>query len=267
MMCKQQHPTISIVSVCYNEPAENVRLSLDSICTQTYDNVEKIVIDGGSRPETLAAIDNYSSHIDKYVSEPDNGIYDAMNKGLAMATGDFVIFMNIGDRFFSCDTVQKMVEYSLDHPMVDCLYGDVVIIDENGNEWAGPQVHKLNRFSVLLYMICHQSIMARRSVFEAIGNFDLKYRLIADKDWVHKSILAGMRWAHTDMFVCYYDGTGVSSSIDKRDCEINRFVAQNFSVANICVGYLLRKYRNFKQRLIRSVLRRTYKGYPVFIAK
>ena len=120
-MMKDVQPKISVITVCFNEPKEKIALTFDSISSQSYENTEWIVIDGGSQPETIEAINAYSAAIDKLVSEPDKGIYDAMNKGLSLASGDFVMFANVGDSFFCSETVSKAADFHASESRVRLL--------------------------------------------------------------------------------------------------------------------------------------------------
>lgn len=118
------HPKISVITVCYNCKAL-IKKTLISISLQTYPNVEYIIIDGGSTDGTLEVIRKYNQHIDYFISEPDNGIYDAMNKGLAASSGEWVIFMNAGDFFASTRTLEQIVPLIHDNSIV--VYGDIII--------------------------------------------------------------------------------------------------------------------------------------------
>ena len=126
------HPRFSIVTVTYN--AENVlNDTIQSIVTQTYRNVEYIIVDGGSTDGTMHIVDRYRPMISIVVSEPDNGLYDAMNKGIALATGDYICFLNAGDAFHEDDTLQRMVHSLRGIELPDVIYGDTDIVDAEGH--------------------------------------------------------------------------------------------------------------------------------------
>ena len=115
-----KHPKISIVTVCYNAE-KDIEKTIHSVINQTYDNIEYIVIDGGSNDGTLSMINKYASKIDKIISEPDKGIYDAMNKGITLAKGDWINFMNAGDSYVDAD-VLKLVSDNINNNC-DIIYG------------------------------------------------------------------------------------------------------------------------------------------------
>lgn len=264
-MNDNKQPKITVITVCFNEPKEKIALTFKSVSSQTYKNTEWIVIDGGSKQETIEAINSYLVGIDKFICEPDNGIYDAMNKGLAIASGEFVVFMNIGDRFYNKETVENVVDCILANPAYDCFFGDVIVVDDNEKEWAAPQIKKVSRRILRYSMICHQSIFSRKTLYDTIGSFDVEYKIIADRDWVLKSIKTGAKWLYVNMFICYYDRNGVSADITKRHVEADRFVTNNYSSIDNLICFPFIKYRNIRQRF-KSILRHTYKGFPVINA-
>lgn len=134
-MNKTSMPRISVITVCLNA-APSMKITLESVISQKYTNKEIIIIDGASVDGTLDVVKLYSSHIDRIVSEKDRGIYDAMNKGVALATGDYCIFMNAGDTFADCDTLAKAFQKPAD---ADVLYGDVIKTDKNGKKTLKEQ--------------------------------------------------------------------------------------------------------------------------------
>jgi len=190
----------SFVTICYNA-APVIGRTLDSILHQSYPGIEHIIIDGASADDTLNIIRKYeddnreadNEHTVVVVSEPDKGIYDAMNKGLRMATGDYVCFMNAGDCLHTEDTVEQIVAAaSLDADGADesllpgVVYGDTVLVDDEGH-YLGPRhlsvPEKLTWRSFLHGMlVCHQSFYARRDIAQAT-EYDLAYRYSADVDW------------------------------------------------------------------------------------
>lgn len=160
---------------------------MESVRAQTYRHIEYIVVDGGSTDGTREFIEAYNDQIDRWVSEPDKGIYDAMNKGLRMATGDFVWFMNAGDLVYAPETVAQLMER---HRGEDILYGDTVLINEQF-EVTGERSHKalperLRLRSMRLGMVvCHQALLVRRTI---APEFDLGHPIAADIDWTIRAL-------------------------------------------------------------------------------
>src|ERR1700761_611826 len=131
------NPKLSVITIVYNNVRDIERTML-SVINQTYQNVEYIIVDGLSNDGTLDIIHKYSDKVAKLISEKDEGIYDAMNKGLAAATGDYVIFMNSGDEFYDINTVSNVFA---SEPGADIYYGETEMINENG-ENLGQRRHK-----------------------------------------------------------------------------------------------------------------------------
>lgn len=171
---------ISIITVCLNaeDTIENTFLS---VINQTYKNIELIVIDGASKDRTIEIISKYTQKISHFISEPDKGIYDAMNKGILLATGDFIIFMNANDEFFDNFVLEKVVKTLTENPEVKFLFGDVQCTSKD-NEICKLRTfeHIKNNYSLMLDNLCHQSIFYHRSLFEKFGIFSLEYPICAD---------------------------------------------------------------------------------------
>lgn len=185
----QKNPLFSIVTITWN--AENlVRPTVESIALQTCRDFEHIIIDGASVDGTIDVIKKYSSVPPRIISEKDNGIYDAMNKGLKAAKGKYVIFMNAGDQFDNDDTL-ALYEKAARNSDPDIIYGDTVIID-SGRNVIGPRhlsvPEKLTFRSFAKGMlVCHQSFMVKRDL---APEYDTRYRFSADYDWTVKCIRA-----------------------------------------------------------------------------
>ena len=181
------HPKFSIITVTYN--ADTVlEDTIQSIITQTYKNVEYIIVDGASTDNTLKIIERYRQHIHTVLSEPDKGLYDAMNKGLKLATGDYVCFLNAGDCLHEDDTLQNMVHSVLDtpgeSPMPDVMYGHTALVDTEGHfvqmRRLTPPEHLSWKSFKQGMVVCHQAFFARR---ELAVPYNLHYRFSADFDW------------------------------------------------------------------------------------
>ena len=131
-MHSKLNPRFSIITVTYNA-GKVLEDTIQSIVTQTYKNIEYIVVDGASTDNTLQIVEKYGHHIHKVVSEPDKGLYDAMNKGMKLATGDYLCFLNAGDSFHEDDTLQLMVHSITGNELPDILYGETAIVDADGH--------------------------------------------------------------------------------------------------------------------------------------
>ena len=179
-----QQPTFSIITITYNA-VRWIEQTILNVLGQSYPHIEYIVIDGGSTDGTIEIIKRYESGITYWVSEPDKGIYDAMNKGIKQATGDYVWFVNAGDSLSSLGTVQDIVSLIQNKKRLpDIVYGETNIVDENGQllglrRLKAPQKLSWKSFRMGM-LVCHQSFIVKR---ELAPLYDLQYRYSADYDW------------------------------------------------------------------------------------
>ena len=177
-------PKFSVITVCYNAQA-TIEDTIQSVIAQTYHHVEYIIVDGASKDRTLSIINRYRDRIATIVSEPDKGLYDAMNKGLRLATGDYVCFLNAGDSFHEDDTLQQMVHTLRElTELPDVLYGETELVDAEGHfvrmrRLQAPE-HLTWRSFRHGMLVCHQAFFAKRTLAEP---YDLSYRFSADFDW------------------------------------------------------------------------------------
>lgn len=184
---------ISVVTVCFNA-ADLIEKTISSVAEQTYPDVEYIVIDGKSTDATTDIIRKYSDSISYWVSEPDNGIYDAMNKGISAATGDYIIFMNAGDSFTDSTVLEKVVPYLGSHTIVSGRWNRCY--SDGKVKQAAPK--KTESLKVEM-PICHQATFIRLP-YHKDNPFDTSFKLSADYDFFYKA------WRHGETF-SYLDET------------------------------------------------------------
>lgn len=173
-------PKISVITVVFNS-IDFIGITIDSVLSQSYKQMEYIIIDGNSTDGTLDVIAGYKG-ISRVISEPDKGLYDAMNKGLEVATGDYVWFLNSGDQIYSIDTIETMVAGLNGAP--DIIYGGTMIIDKVQNEIGDRRLKPPEKLTWKSFrqgmVVCHQSIIVKK---ELAPEYNLNYRLSADIDW------------------------------------------------------------------------------------
>lgn len=201
---------ISIVTVCYN--CESViENTLNSIVDQTYSNKELIVVDGASKDSTYSYVQKVSNLISmKSVSEPDKGVFDAMNKAAKLCSGDWIIFMNAGDVFYDKFVLDKVFKDKTYDKSIGVVFGDVLY---KGNKMVTTQnlPFYLNNSKIKQMGICHQTIFTRTKLVENIG-FDLNYKLASDYNMMHIIFLNGIKFKHVNVPIAIYDTSGISSS-------------------------------------------------------
>jgi glycosyltransferase involved in cell wall biosynthesis len=200
-------PKLSIITIVYNN-VKDIERTMLSVLNQTYSNIEYIVIDGASSDGTLAVIKKYENKLGRLISEKDNGIYDAMNKGLSFATGDYVLFMNSGDEIYDNTTVEKVFATGDD---ADIYYGETEMFDENWKS-LGQRRHQapvaFNWQSFKYGMnISHQAIYIKRNLAEP---YDLQYKYSADIDWIIKIAKRSQKIINTNLYVAKYLVGGMS---------------------------------------------------------
>ncbi|ATV43379.1 glycosyltransferase family 2 protein [Pectobacterium sp. CHL-2024] len=184
---------VSIITATYNS-AKTISDTLKSLNAQTYPDIEYIIIDGGSKDNTLSLIKSSCSRVSVIISEPDKGIYDALNKGILSATGDIVGFLHSDDFFAYPDAVKDIVD-AMRESNADAVYGDLNYISSTDNDvivrkWVsgGFDINKMK----LGWMPPHPTFYMKRSCYQRFGSFDLSYRISADYDsllrylWIHK---------------------------------------------------------------------------------
>lgn len=202
-------PLISIITVVRNNRIGIVK-TLDSALLQTYPNLEIIVIDGASTDGTREIIESYSYRISTFVSEPDKGVYDAMNKGIRLSHGDFVNFMNSGDTFHTPDAIGQMhLEQVKDSNTI--VYGDVSVTYYDGTYREKPAEFFKTSMKFKGIGICHQTIFFPGHELRK-HQYDLSYRIAADYALTYYMWKAGTQFLYREVIVADYEwGGGISS--------------------------------------------------------
>ncbi|MDR1054256.1 MAG: glycosyltransferase [Prevotellaceae bacterium] len=202
----------SIITVTYNA-AGTLERTIRSVMEQNYPHIEYIVIDGGSSDSTRAIIEKYKARIRITVSEKDSGIYDAMNKGLTSATGDYVWFINAGDTIYSPDTITEIASQLKNLPgLPDIVYGETVIVN-NKQEYLyirrlkAPEKLSWHSFRDGM-LISHQAFIVKRSIATA---YDLHYRFSADYDWCIRCMKQARLICNTHLILANYLDEGTTT--------------------------------------------------------
>lgn len=214
-MHNKPNPRFSIITVTYNA-AKVLEDTIQSVVAQTYKNIEYIIVDGASTDGTMGIIERYKNHIAKVVSEPDKGLYDAMNKGIGMATGDYLCFLNAGDSFHEDDTLQLMVHSITGNELPDILYGETAIVDAAGHflhmrRLQAPEHLNWKSFKQGM-LVCHQAFFARHTLMEP---YDLKYRFSADFDWCIRLMKKARTFHNTRITIIDYLEEGMTTQNHK----------------------------------------------------
>ena len=216
-------PRFTFITVTYNAAAV-LEDTIQSVITQTYKHLEYIVVDGGSTDGTLQIVDRYRHCIQRVISEPDRGLYDAMNKGMRLATGDYICFLNAGDCLHEDDTVQQMVHSIREGEWPDILYGETQLVDAEGHfvrmrRLAAPERLTWKSFRQGM-LVCHQAFYVRHTLLEP---YDLRYRFSADFDWCIRMMKKAGVLHNTHLVLVDYQSEGLSTrnrwaSLQERFC-------------------------------------------------
>ena len=196
-------PRISVITVCFNAQT-TLPATLESIRAQGSGPWEWVVVDSASSDGTISWLQAQSPDI--FLSEPDTGIYDAMNKALKLARGEWVFFLNAGDVFADKYTLQAILKEFDARAGVDIVYGDVIYFGRLGEKQR--RFHWLKRHNLLFGDLCHQAAFVRRSLFLQIGDFDCTLRFNADFDWFLRAFRQGAGLRYTPRNIARFHDAG-----------------------------------------------------------
>lgn len=202
----------SIITVCLNE-AQNIRRTCESVCAQSCRDFEWLVIDGGSTDGTLDVLAEFAARIDHLVSEPDTGIYDAMNKGIRLARGDYLVFLNAGDLFADAGVLEAVLPCL----GVDLVFGDLLCVSAAGEHSVRAFPDRLPRHFLLRHMLPHQASFFRRDLFAKYGEYDQSFRIAGDYELFARLIEKhGISTRHLPKVLGVFRTDGISSSRTQR---------------------------------------------------
>lgn len=177
---------VSVITVCYNRKA-TIKQSINSVLDQDYPDIEYIIIDGNSSDGTQAIIESYSDKITHYISEPDKGMYDAINKGLKIATGDIIGLMHSDDVFYDRSVVSKIVNTFLMSATADAVYGNGIYVTNDAKEKiVRNKIGGEYNFKKLKsgWLPLHPTVYIKKSIIEKYGNYSLDFKIASDTEFL-----------------------------------------------------------------------------------
>ncbi|SHG94033.1 glycosyltransferase family 2 protein [Flavobacterium defluvii] len=203
---------ISIITVCYNS-ASTIEKTIQSVASQRYQNIEYIIVDGNSKDNTIDIIKKYENNITKWISEPDKGLYDAMNKGLALATGDLIGILNSDDTFYSVNVIEEIAKFH-ENNNIDASVGNIIQHKEDGkvvrmysSKFWSPEKLRIG------FMPPHPSIFFERKLFSKFGNYELGFKIGADYELITRFFLKNnISWKYSNITTTAMLVGGLSSS-------------------------------------------------------
>ncbi|MDE6174871.1 MAG: glycosyltransferase [Duncaniella sp.] len=243
------NPLFSIITVTYNAAA-TLPPTLKSVKEQTCRLYEYIIIDGASKDETVRLANESGIQSLNLISEPDRGLYDAMNKGLGVANGDYVIFLNAGDSFHSKDTLQQIADAIMDNDYPGIVYGQTQIVDSARNRigdrhLTAPSVLTLDSFKNGM-VVCHQAFIVLRKL---VDNYDTRYRYSADYEWCIRCLQRSHRNHYVDGLLIDYLSEGMTTAHHKASLiERFRIMSHYYGMLPTVVRHFKFFFRNLKRR-------------------
>lgn len=203
-------PKLSIITINYNN-ANGLEKTMNSVIDQTWVDYEFIIIDGGSSDASIDLIKKNAEKITYWCSEKDNGIYDAQNKGIDIAKGDYCLFLNSGDHLFNNAVLQKVFSNNLTADIIGCD----MVFDYGTKQIEKQQPNSISFFYMMETSIWHPATFIKRSLFQKFGKYNLKYTIAADYDFfLNVLTVNNVTYAHQNVVLSVFDTNGASSDID-----------------------------------------------------
>ena len=234
-------PKVSIITVVYNGIA-HLEQTIQSVLYQNYDNIEYIIIDGGSTDGTVELIKQYEGSISYWVSEPDAGIYDAMNKGIAKATGEIVGLINADD-WYTKDAIIKVVD-TFEKTEAKVVHGSMHIIKEDGERFVKVAFKDISNLKKGM-LLNHPTVFSKRELYEKYGMFNTTYRIVADWEMMMRWFLKDVHFVASSEILASFRMGGVSSEHLKKSFEEKHRVRREHGVyKNIDWYYMYDKVKS-----------------------
>lgn len=205
---------ISIITINLNN-VSGLEKTILSIIQQDCQNFEYIVIDGGSTDGSIVLLDRYSDRINYFISEPDNGIYNAMNKGIKEARGEYCLFLNSGDRLYNSHVLSDIDRLEVD---ADIITANAFVETKNNKLQKIPSPKEISFYTFYHHTILHQSTLIRTSLFNQIGFYNENLKIVSDWEFFIKALfLNNCVYKSTDIIISVFDNNGISSRIDNSE--------------------------------------------------
>jgi len=245
----QKQPLVTIITVVYNLINSNredcFKQCLESVHNQSYDNIEHIIVDGASEDGTLDLIKEYANKgWIKYISEPDSGLYDAMNKGATLAQGEYLAFMNSDDFYSDLDGIAKCID-QLTMTNADFSYAKANILGGKKGQFKKHEYLNPKLFKVYTHMpFSHQTLIVKKEVFEKFGKYDLTYKSASDYDFILKMVLNGCSSVYCKFFMATF--------------RLGGFSLENSDLSNNEIASFYQKYYGKYHQMSHEDAKKTY---------
>lgn len=257
-------PLVTIITVCLNSE-KYIRDTIESVLNQTYKNIEYIIIDGQSKDNTLNIIKEYEPKFEgrmKWISEPDKGIYDAMNKGIERSNGEIIGIIN-SDDWYELNAIEEVVKlYKRENK-------SVIIICANMNKWLSEEkniisfrgvrlikdIDSISRIKIFKELIInHPSVFVSSSVYRKLGKFDIKYKVVADSHFLIKAIINNISFIHLNKITTNMRSGGISRNRAKNISERFRMRSEFIGMADNIKLFLFKDIKNYFKSALSEIL-------------
>ena len=231
--------TLSIITVCYNSE-KTIKKTIESVLCQKYKDIEYIIVDGGSTDNTINIIRGYGNRISKFISEKDNGIYDAINKGISLAKGDIVGILNSDDIFYDNDTISCIADKFKRNKDLESIIGDIVFVKPNGktHRHYGAFNWTPNKFSWGL-MPPHPTFYCKRTLFAKFGSYRNDFKIAADYELLIRFLLVNkISYEYIPKILVKMNLGGISTKNIRSNLRINKEVLRACKLNNIDTNIL-----------------------------
>lgn len=243
----KNRPKVSIITVCFNS-GNDLEKTIRSVLEQDYNKYEYIIIDGGSKDGTRELLEKYSENIAYWVSEPDEGIYNAMNKGAKVARGEYLYFLNAGDVFSDRDVLNKVdVEDS------DLIYGKIRVVNkENDDSYVRDRT--LTKFNLRFgNKVSQQAVFIKKEIFDKVGGLNEKYKIASDFDLLCKVFEKDYSINKIDLIICDYDRDGFSSNLTRSYRDTGIIIKDRYGVLYYCVYFIITRFKLLVSNILKII--------------
>lgn len=243
-----KNPFFTIITISYNK-ADEIERTIKSIVGQTCKDYEYILVDGKSTDTTMNIVEKYQNHFTKIVSEKDHGIYDAMNKGLGLASGRYIVYINAGDEFYNERTLETVKALQNEE---GCIYGSAKIV--YGKKFLINKTTLDKNNLAKGKMLCHQSLYVKRDLLNELKGFNQSYKIAGDFDLCCRLILTNPRILHIDSCLSTFYKGGASANFEVNRKEIFNIIRKYFSLFDSINFYIKNNIIDNTRRKVLQVL-------------
>lgn len=210
-------PKVSVITVCLNS-RKFLKYAIESVLEQTYSNIEYILIDGGSTDGSIDVFNKYKNKINKIVIEKDEGLFDAMNKGIKLAAGEIIYFLNSDDKLYDNKVIEKAVAAFNSHKEADFIYGNVAVYDPGADtSYIEKYPEVVSKWLFIQKTIGHPATFFRSSCFSKVGYFDKNYKIASDYEWYLRSLYINkLKTVHINHIISIFRLGGISTNYSSR---------------------------------------------------